>query len=126
MASKIEYAGFKDLDDFEKAKINKIVSFKLKKIERFVKILFIRIHLKPLHEKETEKARQGHIHQVETVLDTNKGYFFAVSKHRNPYHAVSDAMENLLKQVEHKHPHKEEWKEQLKGYRKSKYNKKKT
>lgn len=118
--SYIRYAGFSKLDSFERNKVEGIVNLNVEKIKRITPFLGMRLHLKPIHEKETELARQGHVHQIDGFLRTNKGRFHAVARHRNPYHAVADILKNLLSQVKHKHPHKEEWKEVFKKYRKLK------
>lgn len=124
--SYIRYAGFTRLDAFERKRIESIVNLNIEKIKRITPFLGMRLHLKPLHEKATEVARQGHIHQIDGFLRTNKGRFNAVASHRNPYNAVADILENLLSQVKHKHPHKEEWKEAFKKSRQRRWRKKKT
>jgi len=118
--SHIRYAGFTRLDPSERKRIEKIVNSSLEKIKRYANFLGMRIHLKPIHEKATEISRQGHIHQIDAFLRTNKGRFHAFSKDRNPYTAISDILKKLMNQLEHKHPHKEEWKEGFKKQRKLK------
>ena len=121
----VALAGFNKLDPFELEQIRKIISGYVSKFQK-AGYLGMRLHLKSIHEKATEEAKQGHIHQIDGVLETEHGHFSASAQHRNPYHAIADILENFSQQIKHKHPHKEEWKEAAKTERKLRWKKKKT
>ena len=108
----IRYVGFSDLDSFEKSRIESIVNQHIEKIKKFADFFGMRIHLKLIHENK--RAKQEPINQIDAVLETNRGHFSAVSSDRNPYSAVAEVLESLQNQLQHKHPHKDEWKERTK------------
>ena len=103
----VRYIGFSKLDSFEKSRIESIVAQHVEKVKKYADFLGLRLHLKLLHENKAV-GKQEPINQIDAVLETNKGHFSAIASNRNPYSAVSDVMENLLSQLQHKHPHKEE------------------
>ena len=111
--SHINYSGFNKLDKSEIKEIENIVSNNIKQIKRYTNIIALRLHLKILHEKKD--AKQMPTHKIDVTLETDKGNFFSTTENRNLYTALNDVLENLLKQLKHKHPRKEEWKESYKS-----------
>ena len=107
----IRYVGFSALDSFEKSRIESIVDQHIEKIKKFADFLGLRIHLKPIHLKGQGATKQEPVNQIDAVLETNKGHFSSVASNRNPYSAVAEVLESLQSQLQHKHPHKDEWKE---------------
>ena len=98
----VNYVGFTKLDPYERKEIEDIVNSHMEKINRISTVLGMRLHLKPIHEKDTELARQGHLHQIDGVIETEKGHFNAIATHRNPYHAVAEILKKFLNQLKHR------------------------
>ena len=99
----VRYVGFTKLDVYERKEVEDIVNSHINRMNRITTVFGMRLHLKPIHEKETELARQGHSHQIDGVIETKKGHFNAIATHRNPYHAVAEILKKFLNQIKHKH-----------------------
>ena len=109
--SRVILSGFKELDDSEITRIKAIIAnyvLHFKKVSNFKNL---KLHLKSVHNKNSKL----HLHFIDAELvkahDKHKGILGAKAQHRNPYTAISEALDKLLSEIQH-NSHKEEWKEE--------------
>lgn len=107
----ISLAGFSALDPFEFELSKKVISNYVKRIKEISDYQKLKLHLKSVHDKKVHL----HIHFVDAALEVkahgkHKSILGAKAQHRNPYTAISEALDKLLSEIQH-NSHKEEWKE---------------